>query len=169
MLLTATTSLAVTTSVEFKAGPFSFGDITVNAFNNNLPIALTGEDQTVEATVNDFSIVDARGNNKGWILRVSAEPFNNGTGSTLHEGALKMDKTMVTAKGNSDKFDDNCIISNDITVTSIPQNLIAVPQSKGKGTYTVSNAKFSLTIWPKEVLSTTYTSTVTFELVTNVK
>lgn len=169
MLLSSTASLAVTTTVEFKAGSFGFNTISVTPFNSGAPIALTGADQTVSAAVNDFNVTDARGNNKGWILRISATQFSNGAGSVLHEGALAISDASVTVQGNSDRFDGDCSVVNDISITSIPQNFIVVPESKGKGTYTVSGAKLWLDIWPKEALAGTYTSTLTVDLVTNVK
>lgn len=74
-----------------------------------------------------------------------------------------------SAQSNSDRFDGDCSIANDISITSIPQNFVVAPESKGKGTYTVSGAKLMLDIWPKEALAGTYTSTLTIDLVTNVK
>jgi hypothetical protein len=166
MLLTATAAMAVTATVEFKPGPFSMGSMTVNSFGD---VNLTGQDQYIETTINDFQVVDARGNNKGWIVRVSATPFQDGSGNMLHEGALKISGLSVRSVGNSDVVDSSCVIADNLSVTSIPQNLVYMPESRGKGTYEVSGTRLTLEAWPKEVLATSYTATLTFELITNVK
>jgi hypothetical protein len=167
-LLISNASFAATTTVQFQPGKFSTSTISIEPFNNGDPVQLTGSDQRIETTIDDFSIVDARGNNKGWILRISATPFDSGSGETLHEGALTLSGAVVNAVGNSDRFDGDCTVKNDIALSGIPQNFIVVPVSQGKGTYTVSGAGLSLDVWPKEALAGTFTSTITFDLVTNV-
>ncbi len=166
MLLTGTAAMAVTATVEFKPGPFNVGGITIDSFGD---VSLTGQDQYIETTINDFQVVDARGNNKGWIVRVSATPFQDGSGNMLHEGALKISGLSVRSVGNSDIVDSSCKIADNISITSIPQNLIYMPESRGKGTYECSGARLTLEAWPKEVLAASYTATLTFELIPNVK
>lgn len=169
LTLSMATSLAVTTTVGFKEGPFTISDISINPFATAEGISLTGQDQILETSINPFNIIDARGNNKGWLVRVSATPFEDSAGNRLHEGALSLSDLSVSAVGNSDAFDNTCRIADGISLTSIPQNIIVVPESKGKGTYSATGGKLMLEVWPKEVLATTYISTLTIELVTNIK
>lgn len=169
ILMTSIASFAVTTSVGFAQGPFSVGDISISAFNNGNDVVLTGQDMILETQIADFQITDARGNNKGWMVRVSATPFEDANGNRLHEGALKISNLTLTAVGKSDPVDVNYVTPGELSLTNMPKPLIQVPESKGKGTYKASGTKLSLEVWPSEVLATTYTSTLTFELITNIK
>jgi hypothetical protein len=151
------------TSVVFGGGPVSISGISVASFGQ---ITLTCLNQTAQAAVGDFTITDARGNGKGWSVQVSATRFKNGT-SMLHDGALTLSGTRGTAVGNSDNFDQSYIAS-PMTVTTTPAAYIVVPTSKGKGSYSFTGGNLSLDIWPSEVISGTYSSTVTFDVVPNV-
>ncbi len=159
----AALAASINTNIAMKSGPLTISPVTIGNFGG---VTLTGQDQTAQADVNNFTVTDARGNAKGWSVQVSATRFTNGT-STLHDGALTLSGATGAAVGHSDKFEANYITS-PCTVTTVPSNYIVVPTSKGKGTYTFSGGKLTLEIWPNEVVEGTYTTTITIDAVANI-
>ena len=148
------------TNVTLSAGQMSISSVTVENFAQ---VTLNGAEQTTNANVGNFSVVDARCNAQGWSVMVSATRFRNG-GSTMHDGAMTLSGTTGAAVGKSDTFEQTYIKSSFVIKES-PASYVAVPQSKGKGTYNFTGGKLSLEIWPSEAIAGTYTSTVTFDVV----
>lgn len=69
-------------------------------------VVVNGATQVVEAPLEPFSVVDARGSGGGWTLTVQATPFREWDGSayvaggnTLPHGSLRLDGLSVTAEG----------------------------------------------------------------------
>ncbi|SDO10417.1 WxL domain-containing protein [Acetanaerobacterium elongatum] len=158
-----TYAASTNTNVTIAQGPLTISPVTIESFGQ---VTLSGQDQTADATINDFTVTDARGNAKGWSVQVSATRFANGT-SLLHDGALTLSGTNGAAVGHSDKFEQS-YINNALTVTTVPSNYVVVPVSKGKGTFSFSGGKLTLELWPSEVIEGTYTSTVTIDTVANI-
>jgi hypothetical protein len=159
-IMPAMASSTGNTNVTLSAGQMSISRINVENFAQ---VTLNGAEQTTNACVGDFSVVDARGNAQGWSVMVSATRFRNG-GSTMHDGAMTLTGTTGTASGKSDTFEQS-YVKPSFTIKESPASYISVPQSKGKGTYNFTGGKLALEIWPSEATAGTYTSTVTFDVV----
>lgn len=151
------------TQVNLIGGQVTLSPITIGSFGD---VVLTGLDQTVQANIEDFTITDARGTGQGWTLQVSAIRFGIGT-NKMRDGALKITGAKGAPVGKSDDFDQS-YINDSFVITEVPGNFIVVPQSKGKGTFTFTDAKLNFEIWPKEAIGGTYSTTITFDLVHNI-
>lgn len=154
---------AVDRQITINAGSL---DLEAPTLGNFSAVTLTGVTQTVTLDSTGGTITDATGSGSGWVLKVGATQFTNGT-HVLTRGAFEL----TTVPGLT-LIDPNSSETNSITMAAAngeadqitPVTVFRADKDGGMGSYNIGNHQFSLTLMPKETYSGTYTSTITYTL-----
>lgn len=163
---TDNTQVTVTAGALTYTTPFSAGN-----FPNT---ALTGLQQTVRASVNPWTVTDARGSLlNGWNVTIAASRFTDTVDNTkqLPTGSLSLvnTPTVATTAGNTSLPPANVPLASAIDGgTTQKMTTAAVGQGLGEWTFTPGNAAggdLLLTI-PPNAQPGTYVSTITTTLAT---
>lgn len=135
-------------------------------------VTLDGTTQTIETEMNPFTIEDGRGTGQGWTLNVSATPLTlqtegtSGERSSLPEGTFSMSSVAVAAKEGASSASEGMSISQKGALDKPGElNVITAEDGAGMGQYEVSDMSLSLVFEPQHTAAGTYSSTVTFSLV----
>ncbi len=131
---------------------------------------LTGQTITNTASLDNFTATDATGSGAGWKITVQASAFTNGTaGQNLPLGSLSLAKPNVAADGTTSPL-PSVLMADDtpIDVTS-PVILASAAANEGMGEYVFdfdsSASDLTLTLPPATTYAGTYTSTITWTVV----
>ncbi|MFC3040746.1 WxL domain-containing protein [Virgibacillus xinjiangensis] len=159
----APSALAASQDVEstITGGTLSLDAPTIQTFSG---VELNGAIQTSTASIDEFTVKDARGSGEGWKLSVSSTQLTNGT-NTLPAGSLKITEPTLTAGEGSDDLSTVNVLSGAIDNES-GVKLLSAETDGGMGTYTVSGSNLNINLQPKDAKAGTYSSTVTFNLTT---
>lgn len=165
----AASAAADATDLVITSGSLSSPTVAVGNFGG---ITLNGSAQTSTATMDAFSVTDARGTGGGWNVTVQATQFAewNGTayvtsGKTLPTSSLKMTAPTVAANGTT---------STAPTITGGPYTLDSGTAVKiasaavdtGMGTYDFTTGTGSLSLGiPATAYAKTYRSELTVSVV----
>ncbi|NRD80938.1 WxL domain-containing protein [Bacillus sp. BRMEA1] len=175
---------ATTSSPTIKGGPLILLPPTIQT---DFPaITLNGQLQTLNATLSNWSIIDATGTGNGWHVTAQATPFTEAGVSnnplTLPTGSLTLSGTRnVSAVYGSTPVDatNGPILLNQTAAldSTIPVTIISAKKGYGMGWYNVSEPTngLTLTLAPASTKvdttnhvndSTPYSSTLTFSVIT---
>lgn len=137
--------------------------ITEPAAGNFTPVVLNGQNQTTNASLEDFTVVDARGTGVGWTVTAQADKFVAGmTESQSHElswGSLTMSTPEVTGQSGSSA---EPYVANGPYTIDIPMPVVIANAEfgQGMGTYDFSSTNLTLAI-PASTYADIYESNVT--------
>jgi hypothetical protein len=97
---------------------------------------------------------------------VDAAPLTNADDYALPANSLNMSAPSVSAEEGSSDSGTIATQEGDIdTGSETGVNILSAQADEGMGTFTLSDTNLSLDLQPKDVKEGTYTSTVTFSLV----
>lgn len=159
---------ADSTDVTVTGGSLSIDAVTVGNFGG---ITLDGTAKTTTATVDAFSVTDARGTGDGWNVTMQGTQFaeHDGTnyvtsGKTLALNSLSLSALSVAANGTTSPVPTtNAGAGIDNTTGAIKIASAAVDEGMGTYDFTGTNA-LSLSI-PASAYAKTYRSDVTVSVV----
>ncbi len=141
------------------------GSLTVtapNAFSFG-SFGLTGERIVKTATLTDLVVNDARGSGLGWNLKVSASALANGL-KELSPGSLELTAApSISTVAGGDLLGVTAAAGILDNGGFIIANATA-DKGMGKFTFTFGENSLKLTMNPKETYAGTYTTTVTWDL-----
>lgn len=178
MLLTMSTTIfaseiapdAVVTGGSLAITALAIGDFT--------GVPLDGATQMTTAAVTAMELTDSRGLGFGWNVSLKATAFTLDTISlglaaagavgTLPLSSLDLGlvSIAVSENGAGSTATTNITIAQGKIDTVAGINILSAPLNEGMGTYTVSMAPMTLTLYPASTYAGTYTSTVTLTLST---
>jgi hypothetical protein len=154
---TDTTAITLTGGALDFATPFTAADFPSTQ--------LTGSAQTIKATVNNWSVNDARGSLLGWNVKIQASRFETSDGKQLPAGALSL--TAPTVAAGSGQASTLKPVVQTLTPldagAAVPVAVAAL--STGQGLWNFGQGADNLTlVIPPTVEAGTYTSTITTTL-----
>lgn len=156
------TSIDAEATATVQGGSLSIQDnVGIAPFES---ILLDGSTQTETTSVDPFSVIDATGTGSGWNLNVKADPLTS-EGGSLPAGSLRISGTSVTAQEGSSEANKITIGAGNIDSTE-GVKLLTASAGEGMGTFNIADTDLTLNIQPKDAMAGTYSSTVTFNLVT---
>ncbi|MFC2949387.1 WxL domain-containing protein [Virgibacillus sediminis] len=165
----APSALAATDDVgsTITGGDLSLTAPVINDFN---AVTLDGKIQSATATIDPFSVVDARGSGAGWNVMVSAGQLSqvDSTGNVIYSlpgNSMTISSPTVTAQAGASAAEGLIKGSGTIDNTT-GVKLISAGTDQGMGTYDISNSALDINLQPKDAKAGTYTSTVTVNLTT---
>lgn len=173
---TASVARADDTNVTVTGGDLTLGSITTGDFGG---ITLNGAAQSTTATMNAFSVTDARGTGLGWNVTVSASSFKEyasgeyvASGKTLGTSRLTMAaasaaKVDVSSSGLPSMTSGTYTLDADANSdgTSDAVKIASAASGDGMGSYTITPGQLGLSV-PANVFAKTYRSDVTVTLST---
>lgn len=173
---TASVARADDTNVTVTGGDLTLGSITTGDFGG---ITLNGAAQSTTATMNAFSVTDARGTGLGWNVTISASPFNEyASGEYVASGKTLGTSRFTMAQASAAKVDASSsgvptVTNGTYTLdadgnsdgTSDAVKIASAATGDGMGSYTVTPGQLSLSV-PANVYAKTYRSDVTVTLST---
>lgn len=151
------------TGATINGGSLSIENLSMSSFAET---TLDGSIQTLTTNIDDYSVVDSTGSGSGWQLNVDADPLTNENEYALPANSLSMNAPSVSAGEGSSSSDALSIQAGEIdSGDDTGVNILSAEADEGMGTFTVSDTELSLDLEPKDAKEGTYTSTVTFSLV----
>lgn len=173
---TASVARADDTNVTVTGGELTLGSITTGDFGG---ITLNGAAQSTTATMNAFSVTDARGTGLGWNVTVSASSFKEyASGAYVTGGKTLGTSRFSMAEASAAKVDSTSsglpsMTSGTYTLdadansdgTSDAVKIASAATDAGMGSYTITPGQLGLSI-PANVFAKTYRSDVTVTLST---
>lgn len=173
---TAPSALADDTNVTVTGGSLSLGSITTGDFGG---VTLNGTAQSTTATMNAFTVTDARGTGLGWNVTISASSFKEyASGAYVESGKTLGASRFTMAQASAAKVDSSSsaipsMTSGTYTLdadsnadgTSEAVKIASAATGDGMGSYTVTPGQLSLSV-PANVYAKTYRSDVTVTLST---
>ncbi|WP_010651681.1 WxL domain-containing protein [Oceanobacillus massiliensis] len=159
----AAESSEVETSTTLEGGSLSINEISIEQFGAT---TLSGATQDITTTINPFTVVDATGTGSGWNLSISATQLTTADGlQTLPENSLSISAPTIEAESGSSEAgaleNKTGVIDSETGV-----KFLTAETEEGMGTFNLSESDLNLKLLPKETKAGTYTSTITFNLVT---
>lgn len=152
-----------TTEATINGGSLSIENLSISSFAET---TLDGSVQTLTTDIGDYTVVDSTGSGSGWQLNVDAAPLTNADDYALPANSLNMSAPSVSAEEGSSDSGTIATQEGDIdTGSETGVNILSAQADGGMGTFTLSDTDLSLDLQPKDVKEGTYTSTVTFSLV----
>jgi hypothetical protein len=154
--------------VTVTGGSLSISGVTIANFGG---LTLDGTAQTTTATVDPFSVTDARGTGAGWNVTMQGTQFteHDGTayvagGKTLPLNSLSLSALTVAANGTTSAAPSTLAASGiDNTTGAVKFASAALDQGMGKYDFTGIN-KLTLSI-PASAYAKTYRSDLTVSVV----
>lgn len=155
------------TSVSAKKIVIGYGKLTMDQPNvgDFAPITLTGDLQTSDATISGFKITDGRGTGEGWKIMITATQFTDvTTNRTIPMDSVQITAPKITARGGSSDVNTLTVFSGTID-NPVGLKLISASKNGGMGKYDADTTPMTITLLPKNTFAGTYTSTLTFDIV----
>lgn len=176
LAITASVAQADDTNVTVTGGDLTLGAISTGDFGG---ITLNGAAQSTTATMDAFSVTDARGTGVGWNVTVSASSFKEyATGAYVTGGKTLGTSRFTMAAATASKIDATSsglptMTSGTYTLdadansdgTSDAVKIASAATGDGMGSYTLTPGQLGLSI-PANVYAKTYRSDVTVTLST---
>lgn len=128
-------------------------------------ITLTGDVQTTTATMEGFKITDGRGTGEGWNIMITATPFiDTATQRVIPENSVEITAPEITARGGASNI--NTITASSGTIDNpVGLKLLSAAPNGGMGKYDAGESQMKITLLPKTTFAGTYTSTLTFNII----
>lgn len=159
----ASTTMAADTGVNstITGGDLKLSEISATAFAG---LTLDGKIQNDStATIQPFTVTDARGTGTGWDVSISATPFTNSAApKALSPNTLTIAAPAVTAGEGSSSAAD--LTKLDGAIDNGQVKMLTAEANEGMGTYEVAAIPMSLNLKPSEVYAGTYSTTVSVTL-----
>lgn len=174
--MTASVAHADDTNVTVTGASLTLGSISTGDFGG---ITLDGAAQTTTATMDAFSVTDARGTGDGWNVTVSAGSFKEyEAGAYVTDGKTLGTSRFTMAAASAAKVDSTSsavptMTSGTYTLdadsnsdgTSEAVKIASAATGDGMGSYTITPGQLGLSV-PANVYAKTYRSDVTVTLST---
>ena len=129
------------------------------------PITLTGDVQTSDAAVGGYKITDGRGTGEGWKIMITATQFTDTqTKRTIPLDSVEIQAPRVAARGGSSDVSTLTVLTGTID-NPVGLKLISAADNGGMGKYDAEETLMVITLLPKNTYAGTYTSTLTFNIV----
>ena len=181
---------ATGSTARIKPGPLTINAPgVVNDFTAGGPVTLSGDIQTLNATLGNWSISDATGSGKGWNVTVQASqltevlPDGSAGSLTLPLGSIALSGTRTIAAKNGSSTPvsptGGPLLQNmkSVVDAATPVKIIDTQHNYGLGTYNVTEPVngLTLTLQPKDTLldavnypngATPFSTTLTFTVAT---
>jgi hypothetical protein len=169
------TAMAATTTAQVSIQPGALS-VTAPTIKTAFPtVTLNGQPQQVNATLNNWTVIDATGTSDGWHVQLSASRITEVTPSggwapgtsaqTLPQGSLALSGSRsITAGTGSTPVDgtNGPLLQNESAAidTSTPVTIVDAKPGYGMGTYTIVEPSNGLTLSLQP--SSTYTDTTNY-------
>jgi hypothetical protein len=130
-----------------------------------LPITLTGDVQTTTSTMGAFNITDGRGTGEGWNIMITATPFTDtATQKIIPQNSIEITTPEIIARGGAS--DVSTITASSGTIDNpVGLKFLSAAANGGMGKYDVGESQMKITLLPKSTFAGTYTSTLTFNII----
>lgn len=159
----AGTTLAADTGVDstITGGNLELSAISATAFSGTTLNGEIQEDTT--ASIQPFTIKDARGTGTGWNLSISATPFTNPVApKALSPNTLTIAAPATEAVTGSSLAADLAALGGAIDNGSV--KVLTAEVNEGMGTFNIASIPMALNLKPSEVYAGKYSTTVSVTL-----
>lgn len=158
----AGTTLAAETGVNstITGGELKLSAISATAFEETL---LDGKIQNSTASIQPFTVTDARGTGTGWDVSITATAFTNPEApKALSANTLTIAEPTVS-EGEGSSLAAN-LAKLGGAIDNGPVKVLTAATAEGMGTFEVDAIPMTLNLKPSEVYAGTYSTTVSVTL-----